>query len=1004
MHKSVQTLADDARSIYVEHLQANGTSLQWWTAVVLTASSEKQASRFEDQLRRRRDAGTIPPNVTFVVVPDPEGKRIGNGGATFRALAELMRRAGVSDADAESWWKENRVLLLHGGGDSRGLPHYSLAGKLFSPLPVKTPWGETSTVFDELLAISTEWARRIDSGLLIGSGDVLLLFDPDEVDWKRHGVSGIAILQPLEKAERHGVYVSDQNGRVYACLQKPDEAYLRDAGGVLPGEQIALDSGLLRFDAATAAKLAALAHHPVLAPADSEYPAFDLYEHVTAAMTGQLPAAAAPEWQRLLATSLNGIPFWCSVVRGEFTHIGTTTAFRNIITEESPFSSPYAAHHRLGYQTADGVNCRGVIIDSAFTGGGDFATGVVAIECNLNTPVRAESGAILYGLSGIDTPIAVPPDTVLHQVPVALADGRRGYVIRTYGVEDDPKGTIQDGTATWFGRPILEILSVLGLSPEDVWKDILPEQRSLWNAELFPLTSRNDAWACALWFLRQSGPYAPEQWRGACRMSLDSSTHNSDSQAMAEDAKLRNREKWRMIVLSLAESGTDLRPLLANAPGVTTLTATGNALAARAAILDASTPTEAASRFYQAGLFLRHGGLPEEAEKAFTKAFACVRRGIEVQLSGTGFPSAATQWAKDSAQVAAAARLDLGGGWSDTPPFCVDWGGTVLNAAIELDGRPPIVADVQRVDEPLVRLICDGQYSEFRTADQLLAPPAPGDAFLIPRMALQMAGIVRHGESLAKRLQKLGGGIEIRTEVLLPMGSGLGTSSILAAAVLRSVGDMLGCPLDNAALTDQVMQMEQLMTTGGGWQDQIGGIYPGAKLAMSGPGARQRIRVEPIAWSDATQAEFSDRLVVYYTGIRRVARNLLRQIVGRYLAREVATIQVLHSIKTLALEMAYALRGGEWEYLGKLIDRHWELNRLLDPNTTNAPINALLNRLRPHVAGAKLAGAGGGGFLILLAKSPADAQALRQLLSERVEASSARIYQCRISPQGLASK
>ena len=104
-------------------------------------------------------------------------------------------------------------------------------------------------------------------------------------------------------------------------------------------------------------------------------------------------------------------------------------------------------------------------------------------------------------------------------------------------------------------------------------------------------------------------------------------------------------------------------------------------------------------------------------------------------------------------------------------------------------------------------------------------------------------------------------------------------------------------------------------------------------------------------------------------GIQRVARGLLRQVVGRYLARETACVQVLHSIKTLAMEMVHAMQEDEWEHLGGLLDRHWELNKTLDLNTANTPINGLLDAARPFIHGAKLAGAGGGGFLILVSRS-----------------------------------
>ena len=267
-------------------------------------------------------------------------------------------------------------------------------------------------------------------------------------------------------------------------------------------------------------------------------------------------------------------------------------------------------------------------------------------------------------------------------------------------------------------------------------------------------------------------------------------------------------------------------------------------------------------------------------------------------------------------------------------------------------------------------------------SEELLEPCGPGSVFSIPRAAMQLHGIPMNGQSLKKTLAELGGGLEIRCQVQLPMGSGLGTSSILAATVIRALAVLSGRKLDDHALLEEVMQLEQRMTTGGGWQDQAGGIFPGAKLLITGPGLRQRIRVQPVIWSDERQAEFCQHLVLCNTGIQRMAKDLLRQVVSRYLARETATIQVLHSIKTLAVEMSYAMAEGDWKHLGELLDRHWQLNQVLDPNTTNAPINAILDRARPYIHGAKLAGAGGGGFLMLLARDPEAATALRSVLSE----------------------
>jgi fucokinase len=554
--------------------------------------------------------------------------------------------------------------------------------------------------------------------------------------------------------------------------------------------------------------------------------------------------------------------------------------------------------------------------------------------------------------------MTVAEDTVVHQVPVHLPDGRRGSVVRTYGVEDDPK------TPTWFGRPILEVLKTLDLDPEQVWPDIPQHERCLWNAQLFLFN--NDELP---------------------RLSLATSTEYADAESLAEARDRRRDANWRASAVALARSGTDVRPLLIHAPGVHALGETGRALSTEAVGLEASAPTEAASRHFQASLFYDQAGLAQASVCARSAAFSAVQQAVAARtlpsfcLNGRGRSACAS-----CLTVSAPARIDFGGGWSDTPPFCLDWGGTVFNMAISVNGGYPIRTIVRPLHEPVVRLV-SSEATESLTAECFSSTADVGSPFAIHRAALEMLGFVRPGEPIA--------GLEIRTEVNLPVGSGLGTSSVLAATVLKALLSMRGEDVSVQELSDLVLALEQFMTTGGGWQDQVGGIYPGAKLTMTGPGLRQRLRVEAIQ----CPAGFAERFVLYYTGIRRIAKDLLGQVVGRYLAREVQAVQVLHSIKTLAVEMAYAMKESDWDYLGSLLDRHWQLNQILDPHTTNAPINLLLERVRPYISGAKLAGAGGGGFLMLLAKTPGDAQDLRRFLASLPRPGA--LYEWAVAPLGL---
>ncbi len=907
--------------------------MSFWDVVLVTASSERQAALYRDEIERRRLTGMLPEEAQFLVVPDPDDRRVGSGGATINALGVLGK--------GKAWWMEHRALLIHSGGDSRRLPQYSPIGKLFGVLPSRTRPRATTTVFDETMTLSAAWAEGVSSGLLVASGDVVLRFDASRVDWRRPGVTGVAMRLDAETGSHHGVYVVGEGERVYTFLQKPTLQEVKAAGGVFDDGRVAVDIGLLRFDADLTDALTSLSSY-------NDLPAVDLYDQITRGLTGQWkPEKDAGAFWRELARMLRSperlAAFHCAVVEGEFIHAGTTRSFRSLASGS------------------------GGVLDSVIGEGSKVGHDAVILECDVDGPVFASRGAILHGLTGLSGAVEVPENTVVHQLPVELPEGH-GWVIRAYGVEDDSKQPF--ATATWFNVPILETFDRLGIKVDDVWNP--DREPTLWSAALFPVGTADEAWRCARWMMGYAGEYDLATWRKARRVSLAQSAGYADGRVLAEAHNHRLQGIWHDTALELAESGADLRPLLANLPGLAPAARAGRSLRARAERMQQGSLenfTQAASYLMQASRLLSRAGLELEATTSERGAFACIQEAVRAGVTGDA-GAAPSAWIFEHVRVSAPPRIDLGGGWSDTPPFCFDWGGTVLNCALEIDGKYPIETEIRRIDDPVIRCYADTGTSmaEYRTQEELLEACEPGSVFSIPRAALQLCGLAAKDRQLGATLTELGGGLEIRCRVQLPIGTGLGTSSILAATVIKALAVMSGRTLGDHAVSEAVMQLEQLMTTGGGWQDQAGGIFPGAKLLITGPGPRQRIRVQPVGWSGERQAEFSQLLVLYNTGIQRMAKDLLRQVVSRYLARETATIQVLHSIKTLAVEMSYAMVEGDWKHLGGLLDRHWQLNQLLDPHTANAPINAILNRARPYIHGAKLAGAGGGGFLMLLAK------------------------------------
>jgi fucokinase len=174
-------------------------------------------------------------------------------------------------------------------------------------------------------------------------------------------------------------------------------------------------------------------------------------------------------------------------------------------------------------------------------------------------------------------------------------------------------------------------------------------------------------------------------------------------------------------------------------------------------------------------------------------------------------------------------------------------------------------------------------------------------------------------------------------------------------------------------LFEKVLHLEQMLTTGGGWQDQVGGLVPGVKLVSSGPGVPQRLKVEPVVLPPAVVKELHRRLVLVYVGHRRLAKNILRSVMGGWLAREPDVVWILGRIQEIARGMRAALLAGDLDWFGALMREHWELNKRLDPNSTNRHVEAVLAAAAPFASGFKMVGAGGGGFAEIVARGPREA-------------------------------
>ena len=352
-------------------------------------------------------------------------------------------------------------------------------------------------------------------------------------------------------------------------------------------------------------------------------------------------------------------------------------------------------------------------------------------------------------------------------------------------------------------------------------------------------------------------------------------------------------------------------------------------------------------------------------------------------------------------------RIDIAGGWTDTPPYCLMEGGSVINLAIELNGQPPLQAYVKPSKEYhiVLRSIDLGAVEVVETSEQLMDFMHVGSPFSIPKAALVLAGFGSSGVSgslsLRSRLETFGSGIELTLLSAVPAGSGLGTSSILAATVLGALNDFCSLGWDKNEIGHRTLMLEQMLTTGGGWQDQFGGVLGGVKLLQTGRGFEQNPSVRWLPDDIWTQPEYQACHLLYYTGITRTAKQILAEIVRRMFLNDNAEIRLLREMKEHTMEMYDAIQCNDFSRMGLLMRRTWQQNQALDRGTNPSAIAALTALIDDLCLGYKLPGAGGGGYLYMIAKEPEAAVRIRQILTEHRQNRNARFVEMSLSTTGL---
>ena len=566
-------------------------------------------------------------------------------------------------------------------------------------------------------------------------------------------------------------------------------------------------------------------------------------------------------------------------------------------------------------------------------------------------------------------------------------------MVRVYGVNDNPKGTLEEDAAFLNGT-LGSFLKNAGLTPEEVWDG---EGHFLWTAKLYPVCpSIEEAVQAAVELLALAAGDGTRaaSYRARKRLSLQESFENADvKEIVAWQAKLGTQVRIARFLLALEErKSVEEAGAVFGSQGVTASQveklrkiAEGSEFGIR-------------MRIYYYLSRLTKGQVSEELED---QCFRYICDSLYEASIGEASKDEAYHIAEPEVRVELPIRVNFGGGWYDTPPYCNEHGGTVLNAAAKLNGICPVVVTVKRIEKPCIALAStdSGAYDEFTDLKRLQSCRDPFDTYALHKAALLACGILPLTEQVPFEsiLKKLGGGLYLSTAVMgIPRGSGLGTSSILAGACVKAIFQYIGKEVTENELYSYVLCMEQLMSTGGGWQDQVGGLTNGIKLVTTKPGLRQDIRVQHLNIPKDAIEELKSRFVLIYTGQRRLARNLLREVVGGYIGSSPNSLEVLYEIQRVAVLMKFELEKGNIDGFARLLDQHWELSKRLDGGSTNTCIDQIFLACEDLLAARMICGAGGGGFLQAVLKKGCTKEELRERIRSVFQESGVDVWDCEL--------
>lgn len=298
-------------------------------------------------------------------------------------------------------------------------------------------------------------------------------------------------------------------------------------------------------------------------------------------------------------------------------------------------------------------------------------------------------------------------------------------------------------------------------------------------------------------------------------------------------------------------------------------------------------------------------------------------------------------------------RLGFAGGGTDVSPYCDLHGGAILNATIDLYATA------------VLRTRNDGGLSFHAPDRDADFEAGAGPAFPLDEPLVLHKAVYNH------IVREFCGGqpisLDLTTYSDAPAGSGLGASSTLCVAMVQAFTELLQLPLGLHDVARTAFQIERVeLGMHGGRQDQFAAAFGGFNFMQFFE--NDRVVVNPLRLKPWIIAELEASLVLFYTGVSRDSAAIIDRQIANLTSQSAAALDGFHAIKRRAFEMKETLIRGDIPAFAASLGQSWQAKkRTAEGISTSVIEQALEAGLESGAYAGKVSGAGGGGFVMLIA-------------------------------------